>query len=500
MNKRINQFLLSFCLPLLYSIWGICAAGQDNAQSGESFFSTISQWLGIGKSEQPIIARLKPGPYQPSPLAVGSELDLARKNSDGVVLIPSEPLEAYLQRIRQRLTAASGVTEVPGSTRVVATSDFNATATPDGNILVAMSWLLFSESEDELAAVIAHELSHVLLHHFSADLISEAQERLNFMVEVGLAAKSRFEGGGVLGSKELRLAQQLSITKALTDSALIPAWSRGQEEDADLLAVDLLVKAGYSPTGAIVMLDRLRVWEESHQETDADFQKRLVETGMRDLRQGLELLVRRMRAQLGAKHGATKLRLEKVADYIDRFYQAEAERPLHREGWRAVASQKEVNEVLENYDRAFSAEISLRKGDIDKAHKFAKIANSGITQQHAYPNWVLGRCSLAKGDYAAARAAYQRAVQAGQPVRQLYEDMITLEESSGNLQRAIELVDLVQGKFGGSPTWYPRKIGLLKKAKRDQEAALLALKCSAEAPQLRRACLNAEGGKPPGNP
>ena len=47
-----------------------------------------------------------------------------------------------------------------------------ALSTPDGNIYIAMQWLRSVDSEDELAAIIAHETSHVLLHHHSSDMVN----------------------------------------------------------------------------------------------------------------------------------------------------------------------------------------------------------------------------------------------------------------------------------------------------------------------------------------
>ena len=145
--------------------------------------------FGSKGDKKTMLSELKPGPYQASSLALGEQKDLARQRGEGLGFVRAEALERYCQDIRSKLVSASGVTGVPGKVTIQANPAYAAYSTPDGNIYLAMGWLPYLESEDELAGIIAHELSHVLLTHHSADIASGVQKKAQALHELGVSAK-----------------------------------------------------------------------------------------------------------------------------------------------------------------------------------------------------------------------------------------------------------------------------------------------------------------------
>jgi len=119
-----------------------CAAADGQSSGAASFVYAIKQ-AGRSLLEPPgerktIISDVKPARYEVSTLAVGEEKDLARQRGEALGFVSSPALDRYLDRIRARVAAASGVSDIPGRVVVLANPAFAAYSTPDGNIYVAM--------------------------------------------------------------------------------------------------------------------------------------------------------------------------------------------------------------------------------------------------------------------------------------------------------------------------------------------------------------------------
>lgn len=110
---------------------------------------------------------------------------------------------------------------------VLEKDDVNAFALPNGHLVVYSGLILNSDSPEALSGVIAHEIAHIQLHHVMKKLVKE----------IGLSALiSMTTGNG--GAEVIKAA-----TKMLSSSA----FDRELERDADLKAVDYLVKAKVNP-------------------------------------------------------------------------------------------------------------------------------------------------------------------------------------------------------------------------------------------------------------
>ncbi len=126
---------------------------------------------------------------------------------------------------------------IPTSWEVVTfeSKDVNAFALPGGKIGVYTGLLDVATTPDQLAAVIGHEVTHVLAGHSAERVSSDAVGSL------GTAVASAFTG---IDASTLSVA-----TKTLF---LLP-YSRAHESEADLLGMDLMAKAGFDPSQSIVL-------------------------------------------------------------------------------------------------------------------------------------------------------------------------------------------------------------------------------------------------------
>jgi Zn-dependent protease with chaperone function len=113
----------------------------------------------------------------------------------------------------------------------------NAFCMPGGKIMVFDGIIdRLKLSDDELAAVMGHEIAHALLEHGRARM-SEA-----VMKNVGINLAAAYFGLSNVGASALSQAAELAIT--------LP-YSRSHETDADLVGIELAARAGFDPRGAV---------------------------------------------------------------------------------------------------------------------------------------------------------------------------------------------------------------------------------------------------------
>ncbi len=149
----------------------------------------------------------------------------------------------HFNQIGQRLVAA-----LPNQDRqwdfrfhVIESKDVNAFALPGGNMFMYTGLYEKVNTDDALAAVTGHEMTHVRKQHW-AKAYAQQQQR-------GLIL------GGLLG---LTHAGQAAQTVAgLVDSAVSLKYSRGEEAQADAGGLDDMVAAGFNPQGMIQLFQML---------------------------------------------------------------------------------------------------------------------------------------------------------------------------------------------------------------------------------------------------
>lgn len=131
------------------------------------------------------------------------------------------------------------------------TDEINAFACPGGIVLITRGMLKLVKSEDELAAVIAHEIAH-LNHRDGINSIKQARWTEALTIIGTKTAKQ-------LGNEEI--IKLVNIFEASVDDILktliTNGYSRTQEYAADEKALQYLKKAGYNPRALIDVLEKL---------------------------------------------------------------------------------------------------------------------------------------------------------------------------------------------------------------------------------------------------
>ena len=172
-------------------------------------------------------------------------------------------LNAYLNEVGQALAQFSTKPETFGGYHFLTldSDDINAFAAPGGLILATRGLLKCCQTEDELAAVLAHEIGHVEKMH---GLRAIKTGRLNSALTI-LAVEA---------GKNLAGEQLAEVTKAFDESIndisstlLNSGYSRKLEYEADAAAVAILKQAGYTPGALVAMLENMQKnWDSSRKD------------------------------------------------------------------------------------------------------------------------------------------------------------------------------------------------------------------------------------------
>ena len=129
--------------------------------------------------------------------------------------------------------------------------EINAFAAPGGLILVTRGLVRCCESEDELAAVLAHEIGHVQSKH---GLRAIKKSRLTSALTILAVEAARNLGGEDL--KQLTEDFEGSIMD-VTETLVNSGYARELEKEADEAAVAILDRVGYDPRALVAMLEKM---------------------------------------------------------------------------------------------------------------------------------------------------------------------------------------------------------------------------------------------------
>ncbi|MCC6484431.1 MAG: M48 family metalloprotease [Armatimonadetes bacterium] len=175
-------------------------------------------------------------------------------------LVTDEAYVGRVTRIGQELADIANAQELPatyGSSavkkftytfKVLDDKDVNALSMPGGFVYVNKGLIDYVQSDDELAGVLAHEISHIA-HHHMLSLIKEQAKGMNQLAMVlvaMIAARASPENTGnvLMGARFVQLAR-------------LNGYSRQAEEDADLTGLALLTRSKYNPVGMLTFMERL---------------------------------------------------------------------------------------------------------------------------------------------------------------------------------------------------------------------------------------------------
>jgi len=162
-----------------------------------------------------------------------------RSLRDQLTLIEDSTLNHYVKNLGQKLVGQSDDPTRDFEFFIVDDPTINAFAGPAGKIGIHSGLIDKAESEGELAAVLAHEISHITQRHLMRRVENQQGLPLSTIATVlatVVAASASPEAGQAIAAT----ATGLSIQKQIN-------FTRSNEQEADRIGMQILNDAGYSP-------------------------------------------------------------------------------------------------------------------------------------------------------------------------------------------------------------------------------------------------------------
>jgi metalloendopeptidase OMA1, mitochondrial len=229
--QGINRVLAFIAVPLAAFLVSSC--GTIDAVTGGNTYNmyTIQDDIQLGRQ------------------AMKANLEELKKEG---VRINADPVRlARLSNIVHRITAVSDMPQLPYQVTLVHTGIVNACAMPGGQMIVFEGLYDLKKGlvkdDDELAAVLAHEIAHVNCRHSTEELTKMMTATAVAEIAATVADHNRKDD----------LATTIRAIFAAGSALWIPTHSRGDEAEADRVGLFYMAKAGFDPRAAP------RIWKRA---------------------------------------------------------------------------------------------------------------------------------------------------------------------------------------------------------------------------------------------
>jgi predicted Zn-dependent protease len=154
-------------------------------------------------------------------------------------------LQAYVNRVGQRLVANSDEPDATFTFTVIDSPDINAFAAPGGYIYINRGLLPYLQNEAELAGVLSHEIGHITASHHSRREVASVANKVVATTTYVLT-----------GSGDLANASNMYGTE------LVSGYGRDMELEADGLGAEYMYNTGYDPESLLEVIGTLKDHEQ----------------------------------------------------------------------------------------------------------------------------------------------------------------------------------------------------------------------------------------------
>ena len=344
--------------------------------------------------------------------------------------VKDETIKKYVSDVGNRIAEASHRPDMPYRFYVTNSPDINAFTFSGGSIFLSRGILSELRSEAELASVIGHEAGHVCARH-QAEKATMALIT-NILLD---AAKT------AVMIKKAELGEIMDYFGGVGSMALLTAYSRENEREADALGMEYCSRIKLNPVGMQHVHEMLKRYQEKKGivVTSALFQTH----PLSDER------IQNAKDLLGSKYSACREFPVNEERFMDNTkYLRDTKDVLERIQWADQAIMDDrLDEANEHYRKALEIEkdstMILRKmtslhmiwGNYNKAYEYAVEARN-LNPDDPAVYYALGEIHMKKGDYGYALKEYERYVKKLPENTAIYFDVGRCYEKSGHRWKA----------------------------------------------------------------
>ena len=176
--------------------------------------------------------------------------ELMRRIRQSLRLVEDPEITEYIQSLGYQLVANSDTPSQDFTFFVINDAAINAFAAPGGFIGINSGLILTTESESELASVMAHEIVHVTQRH-----LARAIEKANKM---NLPATAALIAAIILAGKNTQAGQAAIMASMAGSTQNQLNFTRAHEQEADRLGMQILADAGFNPHSMPAFFEKLQ--------------------------------------------------------------------------------------------------------------------------------------------------------------------------------------------------------------------------------------------------
>jgi Zn-dependent protease with chaperone function len=375
----------------------------------------------------------------------------------------------------------------------------NARAVATGQMVFNAGIMEKIDSVDALLFVMGHELAHIAYDHFKNEEI-----RRNVNEVAAVAAMVANEGNATRAGESKELMGYLFFSETMWG----PQWGRANEAAADELAIDLMVRTGYSPVGAVSIL---RAFVAEEQKKAAEYEARCGKKGKEfgkflltafggvqtPAPPGCEAggnLLSNAFGSLMRDHPSAEKRLAALQTYVDTRYPNYSPKPTVDIPTQMKAVLTAADSPLQRSVYASRAIEALQNGRLELAALYAVASLRDEDKTTPKPRLAMYQLLSRAGQREEAVRHLEVAISGGQAAKGIY--LLALQE---RIATAVALTD--QGEVNGDAAIIdkvlrdyaqkPDKALAVAKAQADSVAAVPAVRRTEARPELSPAARTA---------
>lgn len=344
-------------------------------------------------------------------------------------------LQIYVNYVGRRLASTSHRPNLPWEFNVVNTGQVNAFALPGGKISITRGLITKMRNEDELAAVLGHEIGHITARH------SVVQYTRGVLLSVAVVGV-----GVALSGSDYETVGEMAAGAAGT--LLLLSYSRDQERQADELGHEYMARNGYNPKAMVSVFKLFQSMRKSQPglidamlsshpldaERIAAAEKRVEMTSPRLTNQPYkvdtfnEALAKQMQRKPAyeiAEQGAKLLKKKRYAQAAQKYRQAikifPGEAVFHTRLGVALTNQKKISKAAPEIARGaqlgqdtflpnYAAGLfNWKRGEIRQALTNFERADE-LLPSHSLNKFFLGACNERLGNKSRAVGIYRKLI------------------------------------------------------------------------------------------